>query len=106
MKVFSGDDLLSESECRRIGLNDKDTEVEVGVDDRAGTWPCTEVAPAVELAMSKLERWPAHLELLLGPMLKDEEVWAPGTDVFIEDALPRLCLLLLMGMEEAGELVV
>lgn len=53
--------------------------------------------------MSKPEGWPAHLELLLGPTPKDGEMWAPSTDVFIEDVVPWL---LLMGMEEAGELVV
>ena len=102
MKEFSGDDLLSESEWLRIGLSDEDTEAEAGVDDRTGTWPCAEVAPGVEPAMSKLEGWPVHLEL--GPTRKDEEVWVPGIDIFIEDDVPRLCLLLLMGMEEAGEM--
>ena len=53
--------------------------------------------------MSKLEGWAVHLELLLGAMLKDEEGWVAGPDVFIEDdAEPRL---LLMGME-VGELAV
>lgn len=64
MKELSGDDLLCLSD------SDVDAEAEDGVDDRAGTWPCTEIGPAVESATSK----PAHLELLLGLMAKDEEV--------------------------------
>ena len=88
VKEFSGDDLLSGS---GIGIRDEDGDVEAGV---AGTWLCT---AAVEPAMSKLEGWPTHLELLLLPMLKDEEVWAPVIDEFIEHVVLRL---LLMGMEE------
>lgn len=107
LKEVSGDDLLSESQWRRSGLEDA---AGTGADvddraDRAGTWPCTKVAPAGEPAMSKPEGWPIHFELLLGPMLKEEEVWGPDADVFIDDAVPRLCWLLLMGMED-GELVV
>lgn len=95
VKEFSGVDLLSDSERRRIGLSNEDADVEAVVDDRAGTWLCTEVVPAVGPVRSKPEGWLAH------PELKDGEVW--GIDEFIEDAVPRL---LLMGMEEAGKLVV